>query len=102
MRPHPDFPMAHPGALIGEDIATLGWSKTDAAKRLGITRKMLYDILADRSAITAAMALRLEKVLGSSAEFWLRLQGNYGLHVARKAAAKPAARKPATRKGKAA
>ncbi len=86
LKPHPDFPMTHPGKLLRADISELGTSKTELAKRLGITRKMLYDILNGTSAVTAPMALKLEAVVGSPAEFWLSLQMQHDLWKARQAA----------------
>ena len=101
INPHPDFRMAHPGELLAEDIAASRQSKTALAQRLGITRKMLYDILDGTSAVTANMALKLEAGVGSSAEFWLGLQMQHDLWKARKAAA-VAPVKPARAKKRAA
>ncbi|CEJ87511.1 hypothetical protein HYPGJ_31189 [Hyphomicrobium sp. GJ21] len=39
----------------------------------------LYDLLDGKTAITAPMALRLERMFGGSAEFWLGLQVQYNL-----------------------
>ena len=54
-------------------------SKTEAAARLGITRKALYDVLDGSSAVTPAMAVRLEAVLGSCAEMWFGMQAAHEL-----------------------
>jgi addiction module HigA family antidote len=70
---------AHPGELIGETLAELGVSITAAAKGLGITRQQLHNLIAGRSGVTAEMAVRLEKALGSTADTWLRMQMNYDL-----------------------
>lgn len=70
---------AHPGELIGETLAELGVSITAAAKVLGITRQQLHNLIAGRSGVTAEMAVRLEKALGSTADTWLRMQMNYDL-----------------------
>ena len=86
MKPHPDFPMAHPGRVLAEAFNAMGTSKTELAQRLGITRKMLYDILNGTSAVTAPMALKLEAVVGSTAEFWLAIQTQHDLWKARQAA----------------
>jgi len=39
-------------------------------------------------AVTADTAMRLERVFGASAEFWLRLQASHDLEVARRGSAK--------------
>lgn len=70
---------AHPGELIRETLAELGVSVTKAAKVLGITRQQLHNLISGRSGVTAEMAVRLEKALGSTADTWLRMQMNYDL-----------------------
>lgn len=82
--PHPDFPLPHPGVSIAEAIEATKASKVDVATKLGISRRGLYDLLDGKSAINAPMALRLERVFGGSAEFWLGLQSQFDLWKARK------------------
>jgi antitoxin HigA-1 len=62
----------------------LGLSITEAAKGLGVTRQQLHNIIAQRSAVTPEMAVRLEKAIGSTADTWLRMQMNYDLAQIRK------------------
>ena len=50
-----------------------------AAERLHVSRQTFHDILAGKQAVTAGMALRLGRLFGNSAEFWLRLQQTYDL-----------------------
>lgn len=75
---------AHPGALLRDDFAALGLSVADAAKGIGVTRQQLHRIISGGSSVTPEMAIRLEKALGGTAEFWLRLQSAYDLAQARK------------------
>lgn len=77
---------AHPGELIGETLDELGVSISGAAKGLGITRQQLHNVISGRSGVTAEMAVRLEKALGSTADTWLRMQMNYELAQARERA----------------
>ena len=72
---------AHPGEILGEDILKpLGLSITAAADHLKVSRKTLSKIVNGRGAITADMALRLEKMFKNpSADHWLRLQNKYDL-----------------------
>jgi antitoxin HigA-1 len=74
----------HPGELIGDNLDELGVSVTAAAEALGITRQQLHNLIAGRSAITAEMAVKLEKAIGSTADTWLRMQMNYDLAQVRK------------------
>ncbi|MBM3544503.1 MAG: HigA family addiction module antidote protein [Alphaproteobacteria bacterium] len=70
----------HPGEFLREDVLpALGIPKTEIAKRLGISRAMLYTILDERAPISPAMALRLGKLLGTTAESWLNMQRDYDL-----------------------
>lgn len=70
----------HPGIIIKEDvIASIGLSITEAATLLGISRLTLSKITNGKGGITPNIALRIEKVFGGKAEFWLRLQRNYDL-----------------------
>lgn len=68
---------AHPGAVLREYIGDI--SVTEAAKRLGVTRAALSRILNGNAGISADMALRLERALGTSAEMWLEMQLKYEL-----------------------
>ncbi|WP_420963947.1 HigA family addiction module antitoxin [Brucella sp. IR073] len=65
----------HPGELLREDIIpAVGKSKTEIARLLGISRQQLYDILDERRPLTPAMAVRISKMFGGSAESWVRMQ----------------------------
>ena len=70
---------AHPGVLVGDNIEALGLTVAQAAKGLGVTRQQLYNVINGKSAVSAEMAVRLEKAFGGSADFWLRMQSGYDL-----------------------
>jgi addiction module HigA family antidote len=72
------FP-AHPGMVIKSELEELGVSISAAAKALGISRQQLHNVIVGRSAVSAEMAVRLEKGLGSTADTWLRMQANHDL-----------------------
>ena len=70
----------HPGALLREDVLpALGITVIDAAEKLGISRQALHAILAERSAVTVEMAVRLGKLCGNGAGLWLRMQQAHDL-----------------------
>jgi len=74
------LPAVHPGEIIREDILPeVGLSVTAAAKALGVSRQMLHDILAERKPLSAVMCLKISRLLGSTPEFWMRLQADYDL-----------------------
>lgn len=80
------IPPPHPGETIVEDVLKpLGMSANQLAKALGITAARLNDVVRGRRGISADTALRLARYLGTSAEFWLGLQLEYDLRVARQA-----------------
>ncbi len=72
----------HPGAIFREDVLKeLNLTITDAAKALEVSRKQLSEIVNERAAITAEMAVRIQQVFGVAAEFWLDLQKKYEVFV---------------------
>ncbi len=68
---------AHPGEVLKEWLE--GFSVTEAATKLGVTRAHLSRILNGHAGISADMALRLSGSLGTSAESWLAMQSAYDL-----------------------
>jgi antitoxin HigA-1 len=80
------IPPPHPGETILEDVLKpLDMSVNRLAKALGVTAARLNEIVRGRRGITADTALRLARYLGTSPEFWLGLQLEYDLRVARQA-----------------
>lgn len=70
----------HPGEVLLEEFLTpIGISQTAFALRLGISLQRLNDLIHGRRGVTPDTALRLARVLGSSPEFWLNLQGAWDL-----------------------
>ena len=65
----------HPGALLREDVLpALHMSISGAAQALGVSRQMLHRILAEKSPVTAEMAVRLGKFCGDGPDIWMRMQ----------------------------
>lgn len=70
----------HPGEVLKELwLEPLGLTLTQAAVRLGVTRKTVSKIINGHGAITPEMALRLEIVFGTSAQAWMNMQTAYDL-----------------------
>ena len=70
----------HPGLSVRHDcLEPLGLSVTEAARKLGVSRKQLSDVVNGRAGISPEMAIRLDKAFGGGAETWLRLQASYDL-----------------------
>lgn len=78
------LPPIHPGETIREDLLVpLGMSVNQLAKALAVDATRLNDIVRGRRGISADTALRLARYLGNSAEFWMGLQADYDLRLAR-------------------
>lgn len=77
---------SHPGAILREDVLpALGLSVAETARQLRVSRQMLHSILAERSAVSPEMAVRLGKFCSNGAGFWLRMQTAHDLwHAERK------------------
>jgi addiction module HigA family antidote len=72
---HPDRRPTHPGAVLREDVLlALDMTQTEFAERLGVSRLSVSELLHGKRALTPEMAARLAKLLGTSAESWLRMQ----------------------------
>ncbi len=77
------FVPPHPGEYLREDILpALGMSVTELAKRLGVSRPTLSDLMHEKRAVSLEMAQRLGKAFGNGARFWLALQMQHDLFVA--------------------
>jgi antitoxin HigA-1 len=76
------FNPAHPGEVLKDYLGDM--TVKEAAARLRVTRATLSRILNGYAGITAGMSLRLSAALGTSPEFWLKMQVQHDLWHARK------------------
>ena len=75
----------HPGRIVKDDcLPEMKLGVGAAATALGVSRQTLDKIINGRGGITPDMAIRFEKLFGSSAEAWLRMQLAYDLAQARR------------------
>ena len=76
----------HPGEILREEVLpALGISVAAAARQLRVSRQSLHAILAERSAVSPEMAVRLGRFCGNGPELWLRMQAAHDLwHAERK------------------
>ena len=72
-----------PGETIKENMEFLGMNQKELAVRLDISEKHLSQIMNGHAPIMYDTALRLEDVIGPSAEFWMNLEVQYQLTKAR-------------------
>ena len=67
----------HPGTFIKEHVIPAGMSVTDAAKRLGVGRPALSNLLNGNSSLSPNMAVRLEKSFGVGRQKLLDIQAAF-------------------------
>ena len=72
-----------PGATIQEILGSLCMSQEDLADRMDKRPSHVNEIISGRRPVTVDIAISLERVLGSPASFWLNLEKNYQLTLAR-------------------
>lgn len=70
---------AHPGEIARDNMEAEGWTVTECASKLGVSRITLSRLLNGRAGVSAAMALALERIGWGTAEHWVRMQGSYDL-----------------------
>lgn len=73
----------HPGEFLQEEVEERKLKKTELAKQLGLLPGHLSELFKGKRNINAKLAVKLEKVLDVSAEYWLGLQSAYDLSQAR-------------------
>lgn len=65
----------HPGEMLREDfMPDYGLTASGLAAALGVSRQTIHELLREERAITPLMALRLSRLFGNSAGFWLNAQ----------------------------
>jgi antitoxin HigA-1 len=73
-------PPTHPGEMLVEEfLKPLGVTQTAFAARLGVSFPRLKEIVNGKRGVTPDTALRLARVNGMSADFWLGLQQDWDL-----------------------
>jgi addiction module HigA family antidote len=74
------MPPVHPGNILKEMyLDPLGITVTDFADNIEVARRTVSLLINEHSGVSAEMALRLSKALGTSPEMWLDMQQKYDL-----------------------
>jgi antitoxin HigA-1 len=71
----------------------LALSSYKVAKSLGVSIPTVNEIVRERRAVTAAMALRLSRYFGTTPQYWQSLQAEYDLERAPQKMGKAATKK---------
>jgi addiction module HigA family antidote len=83
-------PPTHPGEMLLEEfLKPLRMSQAELAAKIGVSYPRINELVRGKRGVTPDTALRLEKLLGMEAQFWLNLQLAWDLyHAAHSTAAK--------------
>ncbi len=73
-------PPTHPGEMLLEEfLKPLDMSQTSLAERIHVSYPRVNEIINGKRGVTPDTALRLSRLFGTSAEFWLNGQRNWDL-----------------------
>jgi addiction module HigA family antidote len=75
-------PAIHPGEILADELRELGITPTELSRQLAVPPNRITQIIHGRRGITGDTALRLGHWFGTSAQFWLNLQGAYDIRLA--------------------
>lgn len=68
---------SHPGAVVRLELEELGLTVTEAARRLGVARRSVSELVNEKRGVSAEMALRLGRFFGNGTGIWLTMQTRY-------------------------
>lgn len=75
----------HPGIVLNEIyMKEMGLNQSQLAEKCKCSPRKINEIVNGKRSISPDFALILERVLGTTAEMWVRIQAEYDLFVARK------------------
>jgi len=73
-------PPTHPGEMLLEEfLEPHGMAQTELAERIGVSYVRINEIVNAKRGVTPDTALRLSRLFGTTAEFWLNGQRNWDL-----------------------
>ncbi|MBF0564809.1 MAG: HigA family addiction module antidote protein [Nitrospirae bacterium] len=69
-----------PGEFIQEELEARNWSRADLAAITGCRPDVINEIITGERTITQETAEVLAEAFGTSAQYWMNLEGAYRLH----------------------
>ena len=70
----------HPGEVLREDVLpALKMSQSELAKRLGVSRLSVSELLLEKRAMSPDMAVRISRLTNTTPDGWLRMQAGVDL-----------------------
>ncbi len=72
----------HPGEILREEfLSPLKLSALSVARAIGVPRTRIERLASEQVDLSPDTALRLARLFGTSAEFWMNLQSRYALET---------------------
>ena len=81
-RVYSDLPIP-PGEILAEEIEARGMTQRELATKLGQPPQVINEIICGKKAITPDTAIGLCLVLGIEASYWMNLETDYQMTLAR-------------------
>lgn len=72
-----------PGEALLNELNAREWTQVYLSELTGFTTKHISSVITDNGGIGVKFALALEDALGISAEFWMRLEADHKVRLAR-------------------
>ena len=72
-----------PGNILAQELEARGLSQRQLAAQMGRPQQAINEIIRGKKLLTVETALDLERILGTPASIWVRLEGDYRLKLAR-------------------
>ena len=79
------IPLDHPGVMLLEDyLEPLGITQYQLAKAISVQQTRISEIVRGRRRITPETGIRIARALGHADDFWVQLQADYDMRMARR------------------
>lgn len=75
--------LLHPGDVLQMELEAREIKKSDFALQLEMRPSHFSELLHGKRNVSASVAIKLERLLGISAEFWMRVQTAYDIKLER-------------------
>ena len=77
------LPPTHPGELLKETLSDFSVSMNELAQAIRVPPNRISSIVVGTRSVTGETALRLAKYFGTTPEYWMNMQAQYDLQMAR-------------------
>ncbi len=75
--------VVHPGSILGDELVDRAVSAAELARQISVPANRISQIIAGKRSISSDTALRLGHWFGMEPQFWMNLQSQHDLALAR-------------------